>query len=154
MILTFDGIDIEDENHLIHLVSLTTVNKTVQVIVLRSGKRTPQRDPLGTPAERPGRPAGAGRGGTPAIPMKFSTRILQPPSPGQVGLPAQTRGLLVTEADEDSGLQLYDVIEEVARRPVATAEQLDRILETILAGEEVLLSGPGASRTGRWPINW
>ena len=140
VILTFDGIDIEDENHLIHLVSLTTVNKTVQVIVLRGGKRTPLNVTLSErPPNRQAAQPGQGGGGTPAIPMKFSTRILQPPIARQVGLPARTRGLLVTEADEDSGLQLYDVIEEVARRPVATAEQLDGILETIPAGEEVLL---------------
>jgi serine protease Do len=40
VILNFDGFDIEDQNHLIHLVSLTPVNKRVRVDVLRAGERT------------------------------------------------------------------------------------------------------------------
>ncbi|MEZ6068044.1 MAG: hypothetical protein R3B90_20555 [Planctomycetaceae bacterium] len=36
--LNFDGINVEDESHLIHRVSLTPVNKTVRVVVLRNGR--------------------------------------------------------------------------------------------------------------------
>lgn len=39
VILNFDGYDIEDQNHLIHLVSLTPLNKRVRLEVLRNGKR-------------------------------------------------------------------------------------------------------------------
>ena len=38
VILAFDGTPIEDDNHLINLVSLTPVNKEVEVHLLRSGK--------------------------------------------------------------------------------------------------------------------
>jgi serine protease Do len=47
VILQFDGIDIEDDNHLINLVSLTPVNKEVDVIVYRQGKQVPVRVKVG-----------------------------------------------------------------------------------------------------------
>ncbi len=37
VVLTFDGQEIEDQSHLIHLVSLTPVNKVVRMSVLRRG---------------------------------------------------------------------------------------------------------------------
>ena len=39
VILTFGGMRIEDDNHLINLVSLTPVNEEVEVRLLRSGQR-------------------------------------------------------------------------------------------------------------------
>ncbi len=39
LILSFDGRDIEDENHLIHLVSLTDVNRTVRLVIIRNSRR-------------------------------------------------------------------------------------------------------------------
>src|SRR6516165_2559227 len=38
VVLTFDGIEVLDENHLINLVSLTAVGKTVKVVIFRKGK--------------------------------------------------------------------------------------------------------------------
>ena len=39
VILFFGGVEVLDENHLINLVSLTSVNSTVNTIILRKGKR-------------------------------------------------------------------------------------------------------------------
>lgn len=39
VILYFGGVEVQDENHLINLVSLTSVNSTVNTIILRKGKR-------------------------------------------------------------------------------------------------------------------
>jgi serine protease Do len=39
VILNFDGYEIEDQNHLIHLVSLTPLNKRVRLEILRNGQR-------------------------------------------------------------------------------------------------------------------
>src|SRR5262245_51552048 len=38
VVLTYDGIEVMDENHLINLVSLTTVGKKVKVVIFRKGK--------------------------------------------------------------------------------------------------------------------
>ncbi|MCA9054601.1 MAG: trypsin-like peptidase domain-containing protein [Planctomycetaceae bacterium] len=53
VVLNFDGIDIEDESHLIHRVSLTPVNKRVRVIVMREGREVPVQVTL---TERPNDP--------------------------------------------------------------------------------------------------
>jgi serine protease Do len=39
VILNFDGLDVEDEAHLINLVSLTPIGKTVRVVIWRDGKK-------------------------------------------------------------------------------------------------------------------
>jgi serine protease Do len=38
VIVYFDGVRIEDDNHLVNLVSLTPVNKDVPVVVFRAGR--------------------------------------------------------------------------------------------------------------------
>src|SRR4029078_9886421 len=38
VILTFNGVEVMDENHLINLVSLTDVDKAVKVVVFRDGR--------------------------------------------------------------------------------------------------------------------
>jgi len=39
IILSFEGIDVQDENHLINLVSLTAVGKKVKLVVFRNGEK-------------------------------------------------------------------------------------------------------------------
>ncbi len=38
VVLSFDGVDVQDENHLINLVSLTTINKAVRLVLWRDGR--------------------------------------------------------------------------------------------------------------------
>ena len=136
VILTFDGIEIEDENHLIHLVSLTAINKTVQMIVVRGGRRTPLNVTL---SERPQARQAAQPKGTQTRPMTFRVRRLDEGLAVQIGYARRTRGLLVTRAPADSELRIYDVIEEVAREPVRTADDLDAALDKVAAGSDVVL---------------
>lgn len=51
VILQFDGIDVDDDNHLINLVSLTPINKEVNVLVYREGKQVPFRVKVGDRSE-------------------------------------------------------------------------------------------------------
>jgi serine protease Do len=136
VILTFDGIDIEDENHLIHLVSLTAINKTVQVLVVRGGQRAPLNVTL---SERPQARQAALPKWTPARPMSIRVRRLDDKFAVQIGYSRATRGLLVTQAPADSELRLYDVIEEVARQPVRTADELDAALDKLGPTDDVVL---------------
>jgi len=136
VILTFDGIEIDDENHLIHLVSLTAINKTVQVMVLRGGRQAPLNVTL---SERPqSRQAAQQPKGTPARPMGLTVRRLSDGLAVQLGHSRTTRGLLVTQVAPGSELQLYDVIEEVARRPVESLADLDAALEPFTPSDEVV----------------
>ena len=156
VILTFDGIEIDDENHLIHLVSLTAINKTVQVLVLRGGRQTPLNVTL---SERPQarQAAQQPKGGTsPARPMGLTVRRLNDGLALQLGHVKGTRGLLVTQVPPGSELELYDVIEQVARRPVATLDELDTAIEALSGTDEILIQvrrvqdGTAASRLVVW----
>jgi len=51
IILQFDGIHIEDDSHLINLVSLTPVNKEVELQLLRSGERQSLKVKVGNRSE-------------------------------------------------------------------------------------------------------
>jgi serine protease Do len=61
VVLQFDGVDVQDENHLINLVSLTPVGRRVRLLVWRDGReasieisladRTTLSQPAGTPLE-------------------------------------------------------------------------------------------------------
>lgn len=137
IILSFDGQEIEDESHLIHLVSLSEVNRTVRLQILRNGRREtvmvrlidrtqldaqsslPAQRRL-TPPEIPARNVG--------LTLHRVDHQLAP----QLGLGQSAQGLVVLslpggQADEN-GLRLYDCIIEVARTPVRSVEEFSAAL--------------------------
>jgi serine protease Do len=147
VILNFDGIDIEDESHLIHRVSLTPVNKSVRVVVMREGREAIVQVTL---TERPGDPrAEQPRQGSVIQPSawqrsKTGLRVerLDHPVSMQLGHRGATDGVLVSrlgDAEADSGLELYDVITEVARQPVRNVEEFRQLLSEQPADASVVL---------------
>lgn len=76
VILSFDGIDILDENHLINVVSLSPVGKKVRLMVLRRGEKFPIQVDLSdrSVAEDDSTPAvpQQSKADTPVEPMNFS----------------------------------------------------------------------------------
>lgn len=136
LILDFNGMAIEDENHLIHLVSLTELNRPVRVIVLRNGQQLtlqitlierPDRERTELPAQEPApRPAGTAfeSAGLSLYRMDSGLAV-------QLGYAADNTGLLVMQAPDGAGaegLALYDVIEAVGRTEVATPAEFDAAL--------------------------
>src|SRR5690606_25437989 len=116
IILSFDGRDIEDENHLIHLVSMTELNRTVRLVVLRGGQRQTiqvrltDRTELNAqgalpPAQRM-RPEPALAAETVGLTLHKLDARLAP----QLGLTESAQGLVVMSCAAGA-LQLYDVIE-------------------------------------------
>lgn len=147
VILNFNGIEIEDENHLIHLVSLTELNRPIRVVVLRTGKQLPLQITLverPTDDSQPQRPARRSQGGGGGATFRSSGLTLHRLDVGlaaQLGYRQSPQGLLVMEAPaagDDDRLQLYDVVDAVARTPVATPEQFDAALAAQPAGPVVL----------------
>lgn len=152
IVLKFNHIQIQDENHLIHLASLTPIGTKIKLLVLRDGKRITipvlladrseleQRSSAPTPPDR--REDG--------IQLMKSSRSIglklnrwDPALTEQFGFQEQANGLLVlsiesTQASEDS-LQLYDVIVEAARKPVSSVEGFNAILHTLDAKTPVVL---------------
>jgi serine protease Do len=134
IILNFNGFEIEDENDLINRVSLTPVSQRVRVVVLRNGRQESVNVIL---SEKPD-PKSRSETPQPELPSgeiwrntAFSVLELDSQLAVQLGYRDGAQGLIVKQvspsADDDS-LKMYDLIEEVARRPVRTAEELDRVV--------------------------
>ena len=140
VVMAFDGQKIEDQSHLIHLVSLTPVNKTVRLEVLRAGSkvtvdvRLTERKPA-TTSQRNDSPS-------PFQLNSFSERRVRPTAltvvtldaslSVQVGCRPGVLGVLVTHCqsrpESPDSLRLYDVIEEAGRQPVRDPADLERII--------------------------
>lgn len=137
VILSFDGHDIEDESHLIHLVSLTELNRTVRLVVVRNGRketimvRLTDRTKLKTQSALPENeapPAADEMIRNAGLTVHQVNRHLAE----QLGLSETTHGVVVMSLPNgvatDDSLQLYDVITEVARQPINSVEEFSQLL--------------------------
>lgn len=144
VILTFNGIEVLDENHLINLVSLTPAAKEqkVRITLWRAGKLTAvdvnlvekdDRTQSALPAE-PGM-------GTRFNQLGLTLHGLDRELAAQLGFGGETKGLLVLNVDPDSPLagevDIYDIIDEVARTPVRSLEELESLMVRKNMGKEV-----------------
>jgi serine protease Do len=150
VVINFDGIDVQDESHLIHRVSLTPVNTTVRVIVMRGGREvtlkvTLTERPVDPRAEQPaGRsPIRVSPGSYRHVQTGLKVQRLERGVAPQLGLAADQQGVLVTSAPNvhstDDSLQLYDVIEEAARQPVRSVDDFSRIVAALDSDAPLLL---------------
>jgi serine protease Do len=145
VILSFDGIDVIDENHLINLVSLTDIGRRVTLLVLRNGRRISvevqlsNRHELKEQSEVPTRPGM----GSLVEPLGLSLHELNRNLALQLGLSETTRGLLVLRVDPKSSLagsvDVYDVLEEISRSPVKTVSDVRDELAHVSPNKEILL---------------
>lgn len=139
VVLTFDGQKIEDQSHLIHLVSLTPVNKTVRMEILREGHRI-SVDVRLTERREPERTSQHEERSAPFRINSFSEHLTRPSGLTvvtmndalslQVGSRPGITGALVTRcrAGDEQSLRVYDIIEEAGRQPVREPEDLERII--------------------------
>ena len=137
IILNYDGIDIEDETDLINRVHLTPVSKRVRIVILRQGRTQSFTVTLAEkseaqsslPEQRPPQPAGSLWRNSSLSVLSSNDTLAE-----QLGLSGEVRGLIVSRVpastgDAETELQLYDVIEEMARRPVGSGDDLLQLLE-------------------------
>jgi serine protease Do len=135
VVLSFDGIDVQDENHLINLVSLTPVGRQVRLVVVREGRKATlqvllsdrsELEQRAEPAERPGV-------GVPVKPMGLTLHQLDRSVATQLGFHESQQGLIVLSIDPGSPLsgklKLYDIIQEAGRQPVRSVSELQRVIE-------------------------
>lgn len=144
VILSFDGVDVEDENHLINLVSLTPFGKRIRMVVWRSGQKLPVLVQLGDRAEMreqsslPSQPepampriapaskiAPAHHKGLDLIPLTFQMKEAH-------RLPARASGVVVDQVDPNScwreHLQAGDLILEMDQWPIASEADFSSVL--------------------------
>jgi serine protease Do len=147
VILSFDGVTVEDTRQLVRIVANTPVGETVRVVVFRDGETQTLKVTLGRREEAEGAvPAAAGGDDAPA--EEGSTQVevlgltLSPLTDeirGELELAEGTEGLAVmdvvpTSQAFEKGLRAGDVITEAGQSAVTSVAELqDRIDE---AGEE------------------
>ncbi|NVO54829.1 Do family serine endopeptidase [Rhodobacteraceae bacterium B1Z28] len=150
VILSFDGVEVEDTRGLVRQVGETTVGKSVRVVVHRDGGTQTVLVTLGRreDAERDD----SGEEDTPDAPAEENADILGLTiSPltdtlrEDLGLDAEAEGLVVAAVDEASeayakGLRAGDLITEAGQQKVETIEDLEaRMGEASEAGRKSLL---------------
>ena len=163
VILKFDDVVVLDENHLINLVSLTAVGTTVELTVMRNRKQQTVRIVLGDRSDLESRSAvdpEPKRSLLPEESMGLTLHHLEKGLAGQLGLGRPSRGLLVLNVSAGSPLkeqiELYDLIEEIARRPVSSLDEARSVLQSHDADAPILLkvhrieNGQAKSRLVIW----
>ncbi len=145
VVLSFDGTNVEDENHLINLVSLAEVGKKATLVVWRNGEKVmielnlSNRADYDQQSEAPTQPGM----GFPVQTMGLTLHEIDPDLADQLGFQGSPRGLLILKIDPRSPLagqvQLYDLLEEVSRMPVASSSELDRAIAANASKDAVLL---------------
>ena len=146
LITQIDGRKIEYGADVVDYVSSQTIGSKVHITHLRSGKALTSTVALG---ELPGadgpRLAESGTIG-------LGLQTLTPEIAGSLGLPGATKGAVVTEIvpgspAERAGMKEGEVIVEVDRKVVASAEEVASALHTSRSGGHLVrVRGPGGAR--------
>ncbi|MBS0126150.1 DegQ family serine endoprotease [Aestuariicoccus sp. KMU-90] len=139
VILSFDGVDVEDTRQLVRVVANTQVGKTVRVVVNREGKTETLRITLGRREEAEGA-VPASQTVEPEAPatmemMGLTLAPLDDELRAQLQLDEGAEGLAVTAVDETSeafekGLREGDLITEAGQSAVTTLSDFEDRIET------------------------
>jgi serine protease Do len=148
IILAFNGAPLSDSRDLSLKVSMMAPGASVKLQVFREGH---EREVSVTLAELPASPEAAGGGAPGAAPgerLGISVDRLTPQIARQLGLPARTTGVVVTDVEPassaaEAGLRRGDVIQEVDRKPVASPDQFRSAVQQAGNGPVLLLIDRG-----------
>ncbi|MCA9098848.1 MAG: trypsin-like peptidase domain-containing protein, partial [Planctomycetaceae bacterium] len=135
VVIRFNNEIVQDENHLINLVSLAPLNKEIETVLIREGRKMTlpvvlsDREELQQRAVAPEDPSK----GYPVQELGLTVHQLDAETAGSLGYPAGSTGLLVVKIEPgsqlDSKLRRYDLIEEAARTPLNSVGDLQQVLE-------------------------
>lgn len=151
VIMSFDGVNVEDTRGLVRQVGNAPVGKSVRVVVFREGKTQTLKVVLGRREEAEAAQSGGGEG-TPEEQapadkemMGLTLAPLTDELRSQLDLDADAQGLVVRDIDEmseayEKGLRAGDLITEAGQQKVGTITELeDRLDEAREAGRKSLL---------------
>lgn len=149
IITSFNGVDVADTRELVRRVADAAVGTAVPVVVLRDGKSTPLSITLGRRETAEGDPA-APAADKPVAPVEktllgMKLTELTSEKVTAMGLPVDTKGLVVGEVDEASdafgkGLRTGDVITEAGQQKITSVADFEaRVQEAKDAGRKSLL---------------
>jgi serine protease Do len=150
VILGINGVPIAESNQLRMQVSMMNPNQSVRLKIFRNGQT---REVAVQISEMPGEKiakAAVQNDKTDASLEGVSVESLDAGTARQLGLPAATKGVVVTEVDPSSqaasaGLKEGDVIQEVNRQPVANSDDFSRAVKKS-NGESLLLVNRGGDK--------
>ena len=152
VILDINGTPIDESNQLRMIVSMMNPEQTVKLKVFRDGQTRDMTTRISEmPEQRTERASREnGGGGSKSALDGVSVDDLDAQTAHQLGLPAGTRGAVVTDVDPASpaaasGLKQGDVIQEVNRQPVANAQDFSRALHKS-NGDSLLLVNRGGNK--------
>jgi serine protease Do len=149
VIISFDGVTVDDTRQLVRVVANTQVGKTVRVVISRDGSTETLKITLGRREEAEGAvPAAAPA--TPEEPssmdlMGLTLSPLTPEMRAEGDVPDSIEGLAVLDVDETSpafekGLRAGDIITEAGQSAVLTLQDLqDRVADAKEAGRKSIL---------------
>ncbi len=134
VVVSFDDLEVSDSGQLRNYVAATAPGKTVKIGIIRDGKEQTLSATIGkasaepVAAEKP-----SGKEQNQLSMLGLAVRTLDAELARQVGIP-ERKGVLITGVATGSladaaNLQPGDVIVEADRKPVATVEQLQSILD-------------------------
>jgi len=142
IVLTYEGKELKNSYQFRKMVGSTPVGKTVELVVLRDGKRKTVSVTVGelreevVAAAEPGE-EGAGWG--------LKVQDIAPDLAKRLGIPGEEPGVLITEVEPGSpaqqgGLQQGDVIVEVERQEVKDLQEFSRYLQRYANKKTLLLT--------------
>jgi serine protease Do len=139
VIVSFDGKPVEDSKDLPRIVAATPVGKSVTVKVMREGKEISRTVSVGEMEEEA---ADKGKAPAPAS-LGLSVQTITPKLAQEMGLKT-TEGVVVTKvapgsAAAEASLRTGDVILELDRKPIKSAEEFTRKVQQLKGKESVLL---------------
>jgi S1-C subfamily serine protease len=144
VITVINGVQIEDGNGLRNIVASAGPGAEVTMTVLRDGREQQMRATLGELTNQTtSRPTGEpGGGSSDEERLGFVATPMTPDLAARLGLSGDARGLVITDVDPagaaaEAGLQPGDVIEQVNRQAVRSAEDLKSAISR--AGPQPLL---------------
>jgi serine protease Do len=157
VVLSFDGLDVQDESHLINLVSLTPVGKAIRLTVWRDGKRIQLSVTLAErvdPNATSDAPLDSDELGVPVQQMGLTVQpFYDAESSVDAGEGVLNAGLLILNVADDSPLAAElaanDVLIGVNRRSVSSVSDLEAAIEATAGRENVLLQVRSATDGGR-----
>ena len=159
VIQKFDGHEVKSFPELRSLVSQTSLDKKIELQVLRNGKEMKVQTQLkeqpvnflnaqAAPQQPGGSPGIQPPQGAPDEDLQDESPLagvqvgeLTPPLAQRLNVPAGVRGVVVTNVEDPSGeLRKGDVIEEVNQQPVTTVDEYRRVIGSLDPNSPYVLS--------------
>jgi serine protease Do len=139
VIVSFDGKEIKEMNDLPYLVASTPINKTVDVEVVRKGRKKVLQVKIGELKDE----KGLDEPGEEAKPrLGMTVEALTPQLARNLGL-SETSGVVVVQVEnfspaEEAGLRTGDIILEMDQVPMEGTEQFHKKLQDYKKGDTIL----------------